>query len=95
MQAIVVAQADHVTPQHGLRLTTHSKAGSVSTALIEAYRDKNGRPRQRVLANLHGEPTTLRALAKLAVTHDLLLEERSGEHAEPWGRALCWSRNAP
>jgi len=63
-----------------------TKAGSVSTALVEAYRDNSGRPRQRVLANLHGEPDTLRALAKLAVNHDLLLEQRSGEHAEPSSR---------
>ena len=63
-----------------------TKAGSLSTTLVEAYRDKSGRPRQRVLANLHGEPDTLRALAKLAVNHDLLLKQREEEHAEPDNR---------
>jgi hypothetical protein len=29
------------------------QAGSLSTTLVEAYRDKSGRPRQRILANLH------------------------------------------
>jgi hypothetical protein len=42
-----------------------TKAGSVSTALVEAYRDHNGRPRHRILANLHGEPDALSAIAKL------------------------------
>jgi hypothetical protein len=60
-----------------------TRAGSVSTTLVEAYRDESGRPRQRVLANLHGEPDTLRALAKLAVIRDVLLEQREEEHAEP------------
>jgi hypothetical protein len=60
-----------------------TKAGSVSTTLVESYRDETGRPRQRILANLHGEPDTLRALAKLAAKHDLLLELREEEHAEP------------
>jgi hypothetical protein len=41
-----------------------TSAGSVSTALVEAYRDNRGRPRQRLLANLHGEPDVLRALVK-------------------------------
>jgi hypothetical protein len=60
-----------------------TKAGSVSTALIEAYRDKSGRPRQRVLANLYGEQDTLRALVKLTVKHDVLLAQREEEHAAP------------
>jgi hypothetical protein len=47
-----------------------------ATALIEAYRDERGRPRQRLLANLHGEPDTLSALAKLAVRRDGLRKER-------------------
>jgi hypothetical protein len=41
-----------------------TKAGSLSTALVEAYRDEQGQPRQRLLANLHGEPDVVRALAK-------------------------------
>jgi hypothetical protein len=46
-----------------------------TTALIEAYRDEAGRPRQRVLANLHGEPDTLSALAKLAARREALRAE--------------------
>jgi|SRR5215471_1660253 len=41
-----------------------TKAGSLSTTLVEAYRDEQGQPRQRLLTNLHGEPDVLRALAK-------------------------------
>ena len=48
-----------------------TKAGSVSTTLVEAYRDKNDRPRQRILANLHGEPDTLGALAKLTLKREV------------------------
>jgi hypothetical protein len=55
--------------------TRKTKADTVSTALIEAYRDDRGRPRQRVLANLHGEPDTLSALAKLAAMRDDLRKE--------------------
>src|SRR5580765_7842947 len=65
--------------------TRTTKAGSISTTLVESYRDATGRPRQRVLANLHGEPDILRALAKLAVLHDLLSKQREEEHAEPSG----------
>src|SRR6516164_9919101 len=53
-----------------------TKAGSVSTMLVEAYRDKSGHPRQRILANMHGEPDTLRALAKLAAMREGLRQER-------------------
>jgi hypothetical protein len=53
-----------------------TKAGTVSTALIESCRDEQGRPRQRLLANLHGEPTVLKALAKLAALRDDLRKER-------------------
>jgi hypothetical protein len=35
-----------------------------------------GRPRQRLLANLHGEPDVLRALARLSLQRMQLLEER-------------------
>jgi aspartate ammonia-lyase len=55
---------------------TRTKGGSVSTALVEAYRDEQGRPRQRLLANLHGEPDTLSALAKLAARRDDLRKEQ-------------------
>jgi hypothetical protein len=60
-----------------------TKAGSVSTTLVESCRDETGRPRQRILANLHGEPDLARALAKLVTMHGLLLEQREEEHAEP------------
>jgi hypothetical protein len=46
-----------------------------TTALIEAYRDEEGRPRQRLVANLHGEPDTLSALAKLAARREALRAE--------------------
>jgi hypothetical protein len=57
-----------VTPQgrqmtlHGLRAKRTTKAGTISTTLVEAYCDKQGRPHQRVLANLHGKPTALAAV---------------------------------
>jgi hypothetical protein len=54
--------------------TRKTKAGSISTTLVEAYRDA-GRPRQRVLANLHGEPDMLSALGKLAMMRRGLLNE--------------------
>jgi hypothetical protein len=53
-----------------------TKAGSVSTALVESYRDARGQPRQRLIANLHGESDTLRALARLAVQRDALRQQR-------------------
>ena len=55
---------------------TRTKAGSISTTLIEAHRDEEGQPRQRVLANLHGEPDILSALAKLAARRDDLRKEK-------------------
>jgi hypothetical protein len=62
-----------------------TKTGTLSTALVEAYRDKQGQPRQRLLANLHGEPTALKALAKLIVRKDVLcaeLDELAEEHRQ-------------
>jgi len=56
--------------------TRTSKNGAVSTTLVEAYRDADGQPRQRVLANLHGEPDTLHALAKLAAMRESLRKDR-------------------
>src|SRR5437016_5667784 len=53
-----------------------TQAGMVSTPLVEAYRDDQGRPRQRVLANLHGEPDTFHALAKLAAQRESLRQTR-------------------
>ena len=53
-----------------------TKAGTLSATLVEAYRDKQGRPRQRLLANLHGEATPLKALAKLAALRDDLRKEQ-------------------
>jgi hypothetical protein len=62
--------------------TRTAGSGAVSTTLVEAYRDGEGRPRQRVLANLHGEPDVLSALAKLAGRRDLLRTERDKLAAE-------------
>jgi hypothetical protein len=59
---------------HVRRRTT--KAGSVSTALVESYRDESGQPRQRLLANLYGEPDTVSALAKLQYRLEALQTER-------------------
>jgi hypothetical protein len=55
--------------------TRTTKAGSISTTLVQAYRDHAGRPRQRILANLHGEPDLLRALAKLTLMHAALRDQ--------------------
>jgi len=65
--AWVFTRSNGVWTQQGSPVPT--KAGMLSTTLIEAYRDENGLPRQRVLANLRGETNTLRALAKLAVMY--------------------------
>jgi hypothetical protein len=55
--------------------TRATKAGSISTTLVEAYRDDAGRPRQRILANLHGEPDLLSALGKLTAMRWTLLDQ--------------------
>jgi hypothetical protein len=65
---------------HIRRRTT--KAGSVSTAHVESYRDEMGRPRQRLLANLHGEPDMVSALAKLEFQRDALRKHRDEQRAE-------------
>ncbi len=52
-----------------------TKAGFISTALVESYRDGLGRPRQRILANLYGAPDTTVALAKLTAQRRLLRKE--------------------
>ncbi len=62
-------------------------AGAVSTTLVEAYRDENGRPRQRILANLHGADTLLEALAKLAAQRELLKKEKAELEPELEGAA--------
>jgi hypothetical protein len=56
--------------------TRTKKAGTISSALVESFRDEQGRPRLRLLANLHGEPTLLRALARLAARREALRMER-------------------
>ena len=53
-----------------------TERGTTSTTLVEAYRDEEGRPRQRVLANLYGTDSTLAALAKLAAQRELLRKEK-------------------
>src|SRR5262245_35857587 len=55
--------------------TRTSMAGTVSTALMKAYRDDQGRPRQRLIVNLHGEPDALCALAKLTYMRKRLVDE--------------------
>ena len=62
--------------------TRTTKAGSISTTLVEAYRDASGRPRQRMLANLHGEPDALSTLAKLAARRDALRKEQDALTAD-------------
>ena len=74
-----------------------TKAGAVSTALVEAYRDYNGRPRQRILASLHGEPDVLHALAKLGFHWAHLREqaqELHGEYQEAKEREWVWKLDA-
>ena len=62
--------------------TRTAKSGARSTALVKSYRDEMGRPRQRLLANLHGEPTALTALAKLAARRDALRKDRVSLNAD-------------
>src|SRR5262249_40036481 len=69
-----------VTLQHGLHSTTNPQG---RIALVEAYRDGRWPPRQRLLANLHGEPDTLRALARLIFQRAALRKHR----AEQWAGA--------
>jgi hypothetical protein len=53
-----------------------TKSGVLSTALVESYMDERGRPRQRILANMHGGEDELRALGRLVVQRDRLRKER-------------------
>src|SRR5262245_25378918 len=55
--------------------TRTTKAGATSTALVEAYRDDQGRPRNRLLVNLHGEPDVPSALVKLLHMRSKLADE--------------------
>jgi predicted transcriptional regulator len=52
-----------------------TKNGVVSTALLESYR-KDGKPRRRTIANLHGA-TLETALGRLAAERDALRKERA------------------
>ena len=52
-------------------------AEKLSTSLVESYRDAQGQPRQRTLANLYGEPDTLSALGKLAAQRHRLKKEQA------------------
>ncbi len=70
-----------------------STKGTTSTALVEAYRDDRGQPRQRILANLHGAANTLDALAKLAAQRERLRKEKAAldpevEQAEKFYAAI-------
>jgi hypothetical protein len=53
-----------------------TKTGVVSTALVESYR-KDGKPRHRIIANLHGAETLETALGRLAAKRDALRKERA------------------
>jgi len=59
-----------------------TKTGACSAALVETYRNPDGKPRQRVLANLHGAETVLDALAKLAAQREVLRAERAQLESE-------------
>ena len=59
-----------------------TKSGGLSTALVESYRGANGRPRQRILANLYGAETSLEALAKLAAQRERLRKEKAFRQTE-------------
>src|SRR5258705_3756966 len=72
---------DRITDMTYIR-RRNSKAGSLSTALVESYRDEKGRPRQRLLANLYGEPDTVSALAKLEFRLDAMRKNRDELRAE-------------
>ncbi len=52
-----------------------TSAGNIVTTLVESYRDDQGRPRQRVLANLHGADSADHALARLSAVRSRLKKE--------------------
>jgi len=54
-----------------------TKNGVVSTALVESCR-KDGKPRSRVLVNLHGAESLTVALGRLAAKRDKLKKDRAG-----------------
>ena len=64
-----------------------TRSGGVSTALVEAYRNADGRPRQRILANLYGAATPLEALAMFAAQRELLRKEKAFRQSELEGTA--------
>jgi len=59
-----------------------TKTGVVSTALVESYRGSDGKPRHRLIANLHGAETLTAALGRLAALRDRLRNERVGLESE-------------
>ena len=65
-----------------------TKNGVVSTALVEAYRS-GGKPKHRIIANLHGATTLAEAVGRLAAKRDRLKKERAALAAdEPHVREL-------
>src|SRR5262245_46476938 len=54
-----------------------TKTGTISTALVETYRD-GSKVRHRILANLHGAESLTVALGRLAAERDRLRKERQG-----------------
>jgi hypothetical protein len=54
-----------------------TKTGQISTALVESYRGSSGgKPRHRLIANLHGAETLAAALGRLAALRDRLRKKR-------------------
>jgi len=70
-----------------------TKTGAVSTALIEAFRSRDGKPRHRLVANLRGAESLTVALGRLAAERDKLRKERQQlepdvGHAEEFYRVM-------
>ena len=91
----VVAQfsgfCDTTPKAYIVRRTT--RAGQLCTALVESYRDEQGRPRRRLLTNLHGEPSLLKALAKLTNRRDLWRKNRDENLAECDAHERGWIKD--
>ena len=71
-----------MTLRHGLCPTTHHQGRNAIDYIGRTYRDEQGRPRQRLLVNLHGEDSPLRALAKLAALREALRKENEALAAD-------------
>ena len=76
----VTRQINSVTLQDAIHQDAHHESRTGIDHACRFIRDDNGRPRQRILANLHGEPGTLEALVKLAFQR----EDRQRFRDEQW-----------